>query len=279
MLVIVMLGLILVAAAAVVAWLWLQLQQEAQSVQEKSAEPVTDIKAMSADVFDEERDALQQQVAALTQELSAAKERAREQEKISGQAVTDLYAQCEEFRRRVAELEAGAAHAPAAAQDAATVDHWRAESAALKERLDESSAEIARLNQVIAGMQEQARSGKDQADAQAAAQQLVDAAKQEYQEQMTNFYAQIEQLRAENAQLQQQASDEAQASSLRRALDEFTARVRELEASGALIMEKNEYLQYELTKSRAEVAGLERLCENAAMLERDPQAEAGIAAR
>jgi uncharacterized coiled-coil DUF342 family protein len=279
MLVIVMLGLILVAAAAVVAWLWLQLQQEAQSVQEKSAEPVTDIKAMSADVFDEERDALQQQVAALTQELSAAKERAREQEKISGQAVTDLYAQCEEFRRRVAELAAGAAHAPAAAQDAATVDHWRAESAALKERLDESSAEIARLNQVIAGMQEQARSGKDQADAQAAAQQLVDAAKQEYQEQMTNFYAQIEQLRAENAQLQQQASDEAQASSLRRALDEFTARVRELEASGALIMEKNEYLQYELTKSRAEVAGLERLCENAAMLERDPQAEAGIAAR
>jgi len=43
----------------------------------------------------------------------------------------------------------------------------------------------------------------------------------------------------------------------------MTGKVRELEMVAAIQAEKNEYLQYELTKSRAQVVGLERVCENA----------------
>ena len=72
---------------------------------------------------------------------------------------------------------------------------------------------------------------------------------------------QVEELRAENTKLQEQAGAAGEVDALKRQADELSGRVRELEMTKAIQAEKNEYLQYELTKSRAQVIGLERVCE------------------
>ena len=93
---------------------------------------------------------------------------------------------------------------------------------------------------------------------------LVQQAKAEYQRQLENVYRQIEELRAENTQLRRQVVSDDEVDGVRRSAEEFASRVRELEMVNGIQAEKNEYLQYELIKSRAQVVGLERVCENIA---------------
>lgn len=102
----------------------------------------------------------------------------------------------------------------------------------------------------------------------------------EYQDRLEGLSARLEALRLENETLLSRSVEAApspaegfvsadEVSSLQKATDilreekeGLEARVRELEVQNAGQVEKNGFLQYELTKSRAQAMGLERIYEN-----------------
>ncbi len=151
--------------------------------------------------------------------------------------------------------------AKAAGQDQEQVDHWRAENAAFQAQLQELSIEVQQLKGLLSRLEEENARLKSESEGLVGTRGLVQQAKREYQRQLEGFFKEIGELNEDNRLLRDQvvAGDDLQ--QLRRAEDELSARVRELEIYNAAQSEKNEYLQYELTKSRAQVVGLERLCE------------------
>lgn len=115
--------------------------------------------------------------------------------------------------------------------------HLRAENAAFKAQLEEVT-----------------RALKDCKDGEA----LVEA---ESGRARAEFEGVVEQLRIQNEELRLKPSlSESEEVKLKEKVDEFVSKIRELEMTSAIQLEKNEYLQYELTKSRAQVVGLERMC-------------------
>ncbi|MBF0486121.1 MAG: hypothetical protein HQL16_06380 [Candidatus Omnitrophica bacterium] len=178
--------------------------------------------------------------------------------------------------------------------------HLSAENNALKERADTVTREIAASHEDADVVRMELRRQLDQTQAlvlkleaeKAEQERLVGLAaddrekavarvREEYQKQLDEFYKEIEVLRRESdaskasdRELGQDVSRENSQkdndlSTLQKAVDilrdekeSISSRMRELEAVNAIQAEKNVFLQYELTKSRAQAAGLERVCEN-----------------
>ncbi len=149
----------------------------------------------------------------------------------------------------------------AVVQNEEQVQHWRAENAAFHARIQESSTEILQLKDSVSRLDDENRRLKVESEDLVGTRGLVQEAKREYQHRLEGFFKEIEELNEDNRRLNDQAASGAEAQRLRREADELLARARELEIVNAALSEKNEYLQYELTKSRAQVVGLERLCE------------------
>jgi chromosome segregation ATPase len=219
-------------------WLWVELRQEALSVQERSAVPVPDIQALSsARAAGKERDTLKEELRRLKEELAAAA--------IKGQAH-------------------GGAGEVSIPRDEERVLHLRAENSAFRAQLDEAAAQAGQKAEELASARAELGRLKEALASSGAAQQLVSQAKEEYQQRLDELDAEIKQLRVENARLGVFSAAGEELESLRQEKEELSARIRELEMTGAIQAQKNEHLQYELTKSRAQVIGLERMCENAA---------------
>lgn len=153
----------------------------------------------------------------------------------------------------------------AAVQRDDQVQHWRAENAAFQVRLQESDGDIQRLKDVLSRVEEENLRLKAEIDGLTGTKGLVQEVKRDYQCRLESFFKEIDELNEDNSRLKGLVADMAEVPQLRQALDELSARTRELEILHAAQSEKSEYLQYELTKSRAQVVGLERLCEKSSV--------------
>jgi chromosome segregation ATPase len=234
MLMIVILVGILIAALGVSAWMWFQVQKEAVSVEQNSAVPLLDLGAM--------------------EHLA---EPVVDQHMVEQQRV--LEGENEALKARVAGLEASLS---AVDQNAAKVEHLIVENSAFRARVSEVSAESSCLKEVVARLERENQQLENASRQVDASQALVQQAKEEYQRQLENAFKQVEELRTENTKLQQQVTAGEEVDLLKQSTEELAGKVRELEMVNAIQTEKNEYLQYELIKSRAQVVGLERVCES-----------------
>ena len=267
MLMIIVLVTILLAAFGVFAWMWSRLQQGPLPADADQAVPLADIKTMrpladaAADhqrAIEEQRLAYEDRLRELREELKALEAKAQEGEHSSAELVASLQGENQAFKARIAELESSSLKV---GQDEAKIDHLIVENSAFRAQVAEAAAEAARLKDHVARLEKEAKEWKESSTQAAEAQKLVDQAKEEYQHQFENAYKQLEDLRAQNTKLQELSAASAEAETLKRQVEELSLRVREMETVRAIQMEKNEYLQYELTKSRAQVVGLERICE------------------
>jgi chromosome segregation ATPase len=268
MLMIIVLVGILLAAFGVSAWMWFQLQQEARQVERNSAVPLADVKTMQplgeAVGFDHQKEIDQQRLVyedrlrEVKEELEAVQVKAQESERASISLLDALRHENEGLKTNVAELQAAAL---TISRDAGKLDHMIVENSAFRAQIIQISAEVTRLKESAVSLERENRQLKDASKDVGDTQALIEQAKEEYQRQLEKVYKQVEDLRAENARLQAHAGAALQVDGLKQAADELSGKVRELEMVNAIQAEKNEYLQYELTKSRAQVVGLERACE------------------
>jgi len=218
---------ILLAAFAVIGWLWFEFRKEAVEVNEKSAVALVDIKAVKAAPVTDDQ---QGEVRRLKEQLKAAQDKDGANEQVIG----DLRGQVEVLKNKV-----GAVEALSLSENEGKITHLRAENAAFGAQIDVAARQLK--------------------DFQEAAVRLENERTRMREE----FESVIEQLRAENLQLRAQPQvSESDVQQLKNKIDEFDSKVRELELTNVIQTEKNDYLQYELTKSRAQVVGLERLCGN-----------------
>ena len=269
MLMIIVLVGILLAAFGVSAWMWFQLQQEARLVEQKSAVPLADVKTMQPledggldhqKVLEQQRLVYEDRLRELQEELKAVQVKVQESESGSAGLLDKLRTENESLNARAAELQTTLS---AARQDAAKIDHLIVENSAFRAQIAEISTEAAHLKEAALRLEQENQQLKNASRDAGDAQNLVQQAKEEHQHQLENVYKQVEDLRQENTKLQERLVPSAGIDELKQAADELSGKVRELEMINAIQAEKNEYLQYELTKSRAQVVGLERVCETA----------------
>jgi chromosome segregation ATPase len=269
MLMIVILVGILLAAFGVSAWMWFQLQQEAKSVQENSAVPLADVRILQSPVdparvdlseaLEQQRLGYEDRLRELKEELEAVQLKVEQGQGASADRAASLQAENEALNLKVSELEASSL---AVSRDGAKVDQLVVENSALRGQVAEASSELARLKGSVSRLEQENLQLKDASSQGAESERLIQQAKEEYQRQLDHAFKQVEELRAENMKLQECVAAGAQAGALQQAVDELSGKVRELEMTLAIQAEKNVYLQYELTKSRAQVVGLERVCES-----------------
>jgi uncharacterized phage infection (PIP) family protein YhgE len=269
MLMIVILVGILVAAFGVSAWMWVQIQREAGLAEQRSVVPVADVRAMEPlpevpdgiyhqRAMEEQKVVYEDRLREVREELKAAEAGAQERERGAAHDLSLLRDENEALKVKLAELQASSL---SAGQDAAKVDHLIVENSAFRAQLVEASAEVSRLKGCVSRLEQENMKLKDAAQASDGLEVRIQQAKEEYQHQMDRAYAQVEELRAENIGLQQRVAGAEDVDGLKKVVDELSGKVREFEVTCAIQAEKNEYLQYELTKSRAQVVGLERVCE------------------
>lgn len=265
--IIVLLG-ILLAAFGVFAWLWLALQKETALAQESLAVPLADIKTMQPlvdpavdhrEALDAQRLVYEDRLRELKEELKAVQQKVQEGESGSAGVLVALQGENEKLKVTLADLQSAAVQAD---HDAGKLDHLIVESSALRAQVVEMSSETLRLKDVVLRLEQENQRLNSVSHEVGDAQQLVQQAKEAYQCQLDNLYQETETLRTENTKLQEQVRGAVEVDALRESVGVLAGQVKELEMINAAYTEKNEYLQYELTKSRAQVVGLERVCEN-----------------
>jgi hypothetical protein len=254
MLMVVFLVGILLAAVSVFVILVVQLTRHAQ---ERTAVPVEDIKALEpVDIVDPRIAAYETEIRELKKSMEDFCRQASHQEQGLSGVLNDLRIENEGIKEARAAVR----------QDHEETDRLLVENAAYKAQYNEVSVELCQLKEDEARLETENMGLRSSSElvvnATIGSQKLLQTAKEEYRRQLEGFYQQIEQLQTDNVRLAEQALSVVQVEPLRKEVDAFLSRVRELETENMILMEKNNYFQYELTKSRAQVVGLERLCEN-----------------
>lgn len=144
-------------------------------------------------------------------------------------AISQLRAENEGLRADIARL--GQVNPPLNDEE---LSHLKAESSAFRMQMTAGNLEVARLSDIIARLEgENARLQAEKVSADS----------------------------FQNAQAVEPVKEDAAAPALDRA--RLEARVEELEEAVRVDKEKNDFLVYELTKSRAHAVGVERICDNA----------------
>ncbi len=259
MFVIALLTGIFFVAVGVCLCLWIELRKEALSAQERSAVPVPDIQALgSARDVEREREALQDEIRRLKEDLVALEMKGQAQERSGSGAVLELRRENDELRRKTGGFSLS--------RDEEHLSHLRAENAAFRVQVEEAGGDLRQRALELSLAQAEMARLKEELALSGDAQKLVSQAKVEYQQKLDALDVEIKQLRLDNARLDAFSAAGAELDTLRQTLDDTSAKIRELEMTNAIQAHKNEHLQYELTKSRAQVAGLERVCENAVSL-------------
>ncbi|MBF0619956.1 MAG: hypothetical protein HQL19_07305 [Candidatus Omnitrophica bacterium] len=267
---------IVAAAVFVVMRLFMTVRHEAQKMVEESVVPITDISEIvtpalksEAPVFSSEAleqeagsiiplsvepaaslksDAAEQEVFQLREEVQLIREKAVIQARNALEVISKLRAENDRLKEEHAVARQDALEARSGA--GVEADHLKAENAAFREQLNVAEIEIKRFTEDALALRAEmialrgASVVKDDEGQAAAIQKMHD----EYQSQLKDFYGQIEAARAAVGVLEKER-------------DSARSRVLELEAARRVLEEKNKYYQYELTKSRAQAVGLERMFE------------------
>jgi hypothetical protein len=222
----------------------------------------------------------------LTEEVKLIREKAVIQAKNAIEVINKLREDNEQLHSDVERLEK-TAEKPKADEELLT--HLRAENSAFKEQLTSSSREIEELRQKLAPgeSRDSGPLGSDQetiqrlevenaelrfkASTAADSQQAGNNVQEQYVKDIAILAADLEAARKENERLRTAQTVDAGPLSpegepdperSRHEKDDLKNRVNELEKLIKGIEDSNRFLQYELTKSRAQAAGLERICEN-----------------
>jgi hypothetical protein len=222
----------------------------------------------------------------LNEEIKLIREKAVIQAKNAIEVINKLREDNDQLRSEAERFEK-AAEKPKADEELLT--HLRAENMAFKEQLTSSSREIEELRQKMTRSESPAggQLGSDQETIQrleaenaelrlqaataADTKQSGDAVQEQYLKDIALLAADLEAARKENERLRNVQTVDVTSLSpegdpdlaqSRREEDDLKNRVNELEKLVKTFEENNRFLQYELTKSRAQAAGLERICEN-----------------
>ncbi|MBF0122296.1 MAG: hypothetical protein HQL21_02665 [Candidatus Omnitrophica bacterium] len=120
-----------------------------------------------------------------------------------------------------------------------------------------SSSQLAKANEMIARLEKETQGLRSSSDDFSAREAAVGGIREEYQKQISDLRGEIDLLQRDNEALKKaQAGVHLQNENVSGKED-----VHGLEQVNGALEEKNKFLQYELTKSRAQASGFERICE------------------
>ncbi len=216
-----------------------------------------EIEPVKAVIIDEKK-LFEDQIFQLKEDVRLTREKAVEQ----ARNALDVISKLRESNDRIsAENEQLKAYKPQS--DEGEVSHLKAENAALKIEISRHEEERSKLLQD----KESLRSDFDRKIQQAS--ESVSFAEIEYKKSLSVLSEDIASLRHVNEELRA-----VQGAPLKEAdnVGEVRARISLLETDNARLKEKNEFLQYELTKIKAQSAGLQRVCDNFRKKEEELQA-------
>ncbi len=196
----------------------------------------------------DEKKLFEDQIFQLKEDVKLTREKAVEQARNALDVINKLR---ESNDRISAENEQLKAYKPQS--DEGETSHLKAENAALKIEISRHEEERSRLLQD----KESLRSDFDRKIQQAS--ESVSSAEIEYKKSLAVLSEDIALLRRANEELMS-----VHAAPLKETdnVGEVRARISLLETDNARLKEKNEFLQYELTKIKAQSAGLQRVCDN-----------------
>ncbi len=246
--------LIFCAAAGVFFWLWVDLRKESQSPQHEGVVPVVDAMAVqSLRAVEKERDVLQDAIRQLKEELNVAQVKLQDQERHEVESLRELRCQNEDFQRKAIEA------VPVA--DDGVLRHLREENAAFKVRLDEMAGDLRQKAEEISSFSTEVRRLQAELSAAGGSREAVIEERDSFQRKLHAVSAELEQIKIDNERLKEVFVAEAGIAPFN---ESASARIKELEMFNVVQSQKNEYLQIELAKSRAQVVGLERVRANEA---------------
>jgi hypothetical protein len=216
---------------------------------EKISVPKQDEMPLAKALVADDRKAFEDQVFQLKEEVKQTREKAVEQ----ARNALDVISKLRESNDRVsAENEQLKAHKPQLGEG--ETSHLKAENAALKSEISRYEEERSKLLQD----KELLRSDFDRKIQQAG--ESVSSAEIEYKKSLSALFEDIESLRRVNEELK--ASRNITPVKENENVADVRAKISFLETDNARLKEKNEFLQYELTKIKAQSAGLQRVCDN-----------------
>lgn len=274
-----------VLALGVLVWLFFSLKRESEKAENAKAVPITTPEELHGKSVVSESSAIDEsvkmppiivddtpvsqplvslsptadedQVRQLKEEIKLIREKAVIQARNAIEVITKLREANEALTAEKNRSQQSAA--PAVSAD--ELMHLKAENAAFKAKADELSAEIDRLRQeydqyrreVTAQMEEQHVQWRQQLESELAqAKDEIDRLRSAGQADGSAPAASVEELASLNKALEVLTEEK----------EDLESRIRELESVNAIQSEKNNFLQYELTKSRAQAAGLQKVYEN-----------------
>ena len=273
---------IVLAAVAVTGRMFFVFKQEALLEQEKSAAPVRSLSSLmpagageavavgsGAGLPPPFLPAVDQEaVRLLKEEIASVQNKAAEEARHAIDAMADLRQENDLLREEKARQEQARLE-----HEAELSGHLKAENAAFKEQVDASRQELSRVMAEAEAMR---------SELETRLTRVQESAVQQGQERMDSLRQEIELLRRDNEALK--ASQAVQSENIsahsflnaeavealkedletmRQGRAALEARVEELEGVIHASGEQGKFLQYELVKSRAQVSGMERACENA----------------
>ena len=208
----------------------------------------------------------------LQEEMKTVREKADEQIRHALETLKKLH---EENDRLLSDVDRLRGEAAKPRGDADVLDRLHEENIELKIQLEaavqgqkefeeqiqavrqEFDGQLARANETIAHLEKENQGLRPSSQDLSDQEKAIDVLREEHQQQISEFRREIDSLQRDNEALK--AAQASQGAKQENVLSED--RVRDLEQANNSLEEKNKFLQYELTKSRAQAAGFERICE------------------
>lgn len=248
---------ILCVAMGVCFWLWTELKNDSLLVPQQPVTHGVDSGSLPSDQETKgERVVLQEQVCRLKEELLLAQMQGQSRGESETNEMIDLRRENQGLRLKLDELSA--------VPDDTALIRCRAENESFRVKMESSSVELSQKMEAIESLT--AEVGRLKADLSAAGvlQGALETSRDDGLRKMHIMSIEMEQLQIDNAKFKELAVPASDAAPVKQEAVASLEKIQELETVNSVQLQKNEYLQNELTKMRAYTAGLERLRENAA---------------
>ena len=242
-----LLGAIVCIAIGVVAFLFYLLNKESAKEGEVKVVPISSPEEIFKPGVSAAEIEYKKKVEELENELTALSEKGLAQAQEAQNLIQKLTKENEMLKGENTKAKDGQAQLAQAQQE---VDQIRQDNHLMQTQLESSYEKVEHLQQEAIALRQ--RLDDETARTNAAIEQLKadrDAVLAKREESVGEINHELEELRVHNEALQQEAAD----------LRLTNQKLKELNNT---LMEKSQALQYELTKNRAQVSGLERICEN-----------------
>ena len=247
---------ILCVAMGVCFWLWVELKKDSLLVPQQPVANDVDSGSLPSDQeIKGEQVVLQEQVCRLKEELLLAQMQGQSRGEAETNEMIDLRRENQSLKLKLDELSA--------APDDAALLRCRAENESFRVKMESFSGDLRQKMEIIESLT--AEVGRLKADLSAAGvlQGVLEASRDDGLRKMHAMSIELEQLQIDNGRFKELSVPGSGVVPVKQEAEASLEKIQELEMVNSVQLQKNEYLQNELTKMRAYTAGLERLRENA----------------